>query len=203
MVLAVGGATPSAFRAHCVPTNGGCVSVAGGHGWLLAEAFEVPDDVAVLAVDHMLVPERGRRGCVPDAGHQRVEARAARRRQRRRGISQVMKAEAAHADLGSGRFPDALAEVAAPHRQAVNGREHEALIARLGVQIDVHRERPGNERWDADCATPGSSLGRTEEEPAIDLTELAGDPDRVRVEVDVAATERPQVRPIADRCRRR
>ncbi len=33
----------------------------GGHGRLLAEAFEVADDVGVLAVDHVLVPERGGR----------------------------------------------------------------------------------------------------------------------------------------------
>ncbi len=41
MVLSVGGTTPWSFRAYCVPTNGGCVSVAGGHGRLLADAFEV------------------------------------------------------------------------------------------------------------------------------------------------------------------
>ena len=48
-------------RAHCVPTNSGRCRVVvgtGGHGRLLAEALEVLDDLGVLAVDHVLVPER-------------------------------------------------------------------------------------------------------------------------------------------------
>ena len=52
-----------ARRAHYVPTTDGrwrVVVGTGGHGRLLAEALEVADDVGVLAVDHVLVPQRGR-----------------------------------------------------------------------------------------------------------------------------------------------
>jgi hypothetical protein len=79
--------------AHYVPTNGGvrCVIVGtGGHGRLFAEAFEVADDVGVLAVDHVLVPERGRGGRVTDAGHERLQAGAACGGERRSGVPQVV-----------------------------------------------------------------------------------------------------------------
>ena len=52
-----------ARRAHCVPTNNGlwrAVMGTGGHGRFLTKALEVLHDVGVLAVDHVLVPERSR-----------------------------------------------------------------------------------------------------------------------------------------------
>src|SRR5581483_722838 len=119
-----------ARRAHYVPTNGGawCVIVGtGAHGRLLAEALEVADDVGVLAVDHVLVPERGRRGRVTDPGHERLQARATRSGQRGRGVPQVVEPESGHAHLGRRRLPYAAPEVAAPHRLTVGAREHEPI----------------------------------------------------------------------------
>jgi hypothetical protein len=45
------------LRAHQI----GVTAVDDGHGWLLTESLEVPDDVRILSVDHVLVSERGRR----------------------------------------------------------------------------------------------------------------------------------------------
>jgi hypothetical protein len=52
-----------AWRAHYVPINKGrwrVIMGTLGHGWVIAEAFEVAHDVGVVAVDDVLVAKRGR-----------------------------------------------------------------------------------------------------------------------------------------------
>ena len=54
-------------RSLGVPTTDGLWRFVGtgGHGRLLAEALEVADNFRVLAVDHVLVPERLRADACP------------------------------------------------------------------------------------------------------------------------------------------
>src|SRR5262245_10524235 len=81
---------------------------------VIAEPFEVADDVRVLAVEDVLVAKRGACRTMADARHERLEARSTRRGEGRGGVSEVVEAEARHVRLSRRRFPDTPAEVAAP-----------------------------------------------------------------------------------------
>ncbi len=70
---------PRGVRGPCPlrAQTGRFLAVSGGHCGVVPEAFEEVDDGGVLAVDDVLVAERGGSGVVPDACHEGLEAGAA------------------------------------------------------------------------------------------------------------------------------
>jgi hypothetical protein len=148
----------------------------------------------LAAARRVLVGHGGTSGRVPHAVHQLTQAGTLVGRELITGVAQVVKVDRREPSRLKGRMPDATAEVATPQRTACGGWWTRTRHHRARRRSRCVRQGPGRSPREPRQSITSVRLGRPEREPAAAmLAELPGNPDGMRLEVDIRPAQRGQL----------
>jgi hypothetical protein len=128
---------------------------------------ELPKDKVVHSLSYQALPvvgvvevDQGRAGAgVAHAGHQLAQARPGGRGQDVAGVPQIVEVDVWQTCLRERGQPDLAPEVAAAQLPAGGAGEDQAVVAGLGVQIDVAAQAGDDQRRELNGTAPCGGLG--------------------------------------------